>query len=146
MRIAPPVDLSPEQRNELERWARRRSLPARVGERARIVLQAAEGLENQQIAQRMSITPEKVARWRKRFLKGGTAALKKDAPRPGRAVKAGGRLVQQAGVKLDQPKDWEVGEEVALKEGWRLERRPAPVGAFRPERKTPSFEQVGLGG
>ncbi len=85
MRIAPPVDLSPEQRNELERWARQRSLPARVVERARIVLQAAEGLENQQIAQRMGITPEKVARWRKRFLKGGTAALKKDAPRPGRA-------------------------------------------------------------
>ncbi len=54
-------------------------------------------------------------------------------------VKAGGRLGQQAGVKLDQRKNWEVGEEVALKEGWRLERRPAPLGAFRPERKTPSL-------
>jgi hypothetical protein len=32
-------------------------------------------------------------------------------------VKAGGRLGQQAGVKLDQRKNWEVGEEVALKEG-----------------------------
>ncbi len=84
MRIAPPVELSPEQKTELERRARQRSLPARVVERARIVLQAAEGLENQQIAQRMGITPEKVARWRNRFLQGGMAALEKDAPRPGR--------------------------------------------------------------
>lgn len=62
MRIAPPVELNGEQRTELERWARQRSLPARVVERARIVLQAAAGLENQQIAQRMGVTPKKVAR------------------------------------------------------------------------------------
>ncbi|HLJ86954.1 MAG TPA: IS630 family transposase [Candidatus Angelobacter sp.] len=84
MRIAPPVELKPEQRIALERLARQRSLPARVVERARIVLRAADGLENQQIAQQMSLTPEKVSRWRKRFLKGGMAALQKDAPRPGR--------------------------------------------------------------
>jgi transposase len=84
MRIAPPVELSPEQRTALERLARQRSLPARMVERARIVLQAAAGLENRQIAQRMGITPEKVARWRNRFLQGGMAAVEKDAPRPGR--------------------------------------------------------------
>ena len=32
----------------------------------------------------MGVTPEKVARWRNRFLQGGMDALKKDAPRPGR--------------------------------------------------------------
>src|SRR5258708_28136323 len=84
MRIAPPVELSPEQRTAVERLARQLSLTARMVERARIVLQAAEGLENQQIAQRMGITPEKVARWRNRFLQGGMAAVEKDAPRPGR--------------------------------------------------------------
>ena len=84
MRTAPAIFLSPEQRTTLERLARQRSLPARVVERARIVLLAAEGLENRQIAARMDITPEKVARWRKRFLEGGIAALEKDAPRPGR--------------------------------------------------------------
>lgn len=84
MRTAPQVVLSPEQKAELERLARQRSLPARVVERARIVLLAAEGLENKQIARRMSITQEKAARWRKRFLAGGIAALQKDAPRPGR--------------------------------------------------------------
>jgi transposase len=84
MRTAAAVDLSSEQSQCLERMARGRSLSARVVERARIVLLAAEGLENQQIASRMSMTPEKVARWRNRFLAGGTAALEKDAPRPGR--------------------------------------------------------------
>jgi transposase len=84
MRTAPRVELSPEQRTALEQLARQRSAPARVVERARIVLLAAEGLENRQIALRMAITPEKAARWRNRFLEGGLAALQKDAPRPGR--------------------------------------------------------------
>src|SRR5208337_5293276 len=84
MRIAAAVALSPEQRQALERMARARSLPARVVERARVVLLAADGLENKQIARRMRMTPEKAARWRSRFLEGGIAALEKDAPRPGR--------------------------------------------------------------
>src|ERR1700758_454230 len=84
MRTAPPIELSSEQRTALQRLARQRSAPARVVERARVVLLAAEGLENKQIARRMGITPEKAARWRKRFLAGGIAALQKDAPRPGR--------------------------------------------------------------
>jgi transposase len=53
-------------------------------ERARVVLLAADGLENKQIARRMRITAEKAARWRSRFLEGGIAGLEKDAPRPGR--------------------------------------------------------------
>ena len=84
MRVAAPVELSPEQRTALERMARQRSLPVRLVERTRIVLLAAEGLENNQIARRMHITPEKVARWRSRFLAGGITALEKDAPRPGK--------------------------------------------------------------
>ena len=84
MRIAPPIELSTEQRTVLERWSRQRSAPARVVERAQIVLGAAEGLENLEIARRMGLTPEKVARWRNRFLQGGIPALEKDAPRSGR--------------------------------------------------------------
>ena len=82
MRVARPVKLTPEERSVLEQHARARSMAARVVERARIVLRAASGLENQQIAEELSITPEKVARWRNRFLDGGIAALEKDAPRP----------------------------------------------------------------
>jgi transposase len=68
----------------MERLARGRSLPARVVERARIVLRAANGLRDKEIAQELDITPEKAARWRNRFLDGGITALQKDAARPGR--------------------------------------------------------------
>jgi transposase len=84
MRTAAAVELNPELKQILERMARARSLPARVVERAQVVLLAADGLENKQIARRMKMTPEKAARWRNRFLAGGIAALEKDAPRPGR--------------------------------------------------------------
>jgi transposase len=103
MRTAPEVALSPEQRTALERLARQRSAPARVVERARIVLLAAEDLENKQIAVRMNITPEKAARWRKRFLAGGIAGLEKDAPRPGRTRTITDRRVNRVvGMTLHQ--------------------------------------------
>ena len=46
MRIAPAITLSPEQRATSEQRARSRSLPARVVERARIVLLIAEGRQD----------------------------------------------------------------------------------------------------
>jgi DNA-binding CsgD family transcriptional regulator len=62
MRTAAAVELNPEQRRTLERMARGRSLPARVVERAQVVLLAADGLENKQIAERMKMTPESATR------------------------------------------------------------------------------------
>jgi transposase len=84
MRVAPKVDLSSDDRAVLEQQSRGRLLPARLVERSRIVLRAADGLRDREIAAELGITPEKAARWRKRFLEGGTEALAKDAPRPGR--------------------------------------------------------------
>src|SRR5580658_1169510 len=84
MRVAPRVDLSSEDRAALEQQAPGWSLPARLVERSRIVLRAADGLQDREIAAELGITPEKAARWRKRFLQGGIEALAKDAPRPGR--------------------------------------------------------------
>ncbi len=95
MRIAPRIKLSAEQRTVLERMAGKRTLPARMVERAQIVLRAAGGLENQQIARLMGITPEKVARWRNRFLEGGMVALEKDAPRSGRTRSITDRWVKK---------------------------------------------------
>jgi hypothetical protein len=82
MRIAPAIALSPEQRALLESQARNRSLPVRVAERARIVLFAASGQPDKEIAASMAITPKKVSRWRKRFLALGVPGLQKDAHRP----------------------------------------------------------------
>src|SRR3974390_2142702 len=84
MRVAAPVELSPEQRTALERMARQRSLPARLVERARILCLPADGRKNRQSAQRLRITPEKAGGWGSRFLAGGVGAHEKDAPRPGK--------------------------------------------------------------
>lgn len=84
MRVARPVVLDKQKQRALERLARGRCLPARLVERARIVLRAAAGVQDQQIATELGITPEKAARWRNRYLDGGIQALEKDASRPGR--------------------------------------------------------------
>ena len=67
MRVAPPVTLNSSQRETLQQWARSRSLPARQIERARVVLLAAEGKTDLEIAASLHISNEKAARWRKRF-------------------------------------------------------------------------------
>jgi len=95
MRVARAVVLSKDQHESLERRARARSATARSVERARIVLLAGSGLQDQQIAAQLKITPEKAARWRNRFLDGGLEALEKDAPRPGRTPAIAPALVQE---------------------------------------------------
>ena len=84
MRIAPQFDLSEEERATLLKWSRGRSTPSRVVQRAHIVLLAAEGLENQEIAKRLGVMKRTVGRWRTRFSVGGLTALEKDLPRGGR--------------------------------------------------------------
>ena len=84
MRVAPAVVLTEDQKQTLQQWARARSLPARQVERARVILLAAAGKQDLEIADEIGISNQKAARWRKRFLKSGLAGLEKDAPRPGR--------------------------------------------------------------
>jgi transposase len=73
-------------------------------DRARVVLRAADGWPDKQIAAEFGITPEKAARWRNRFLDGGFAALQKDAPRPGRPHTVPAEKVQQIVHKTTQEK------------------------------------------
>jgi transposase len=84
MRVAPAIVLTEDQRRTLERWARGRSLPTRQVERARIILLAAAGKQDLEIAAAVGVTNQKAARWRKRFLNKGLSGLEKDAPRAGR--------------------------------------------------------------
>jgi transposase len=84
MRVAPPIDLTDEQLVQLRSWARGRKTEARLVRRARIVLLAAEGKQNKDIALEVGVTPHIVACWRGRFLKLGLDGLVKDAPRSGR--------------------------------------------------------------
>jgi LuxR family transcriptional regulator, maltose regulon positive regulatory protein len=82
MRRAPVITLSPEQRTVLESQARSRSFPLRLVERARIVLLAASGQQDKEIAARRVASPKKVSRWRKRFIAPGVAGCCKTRPGP----------------------------------------------------------------
>jgi hypothetical protein len=84
MRIASAVILTDEQRAKVETYARGRRTPARVVLRSGIVLLAAEGKQDIEIARLLSIVPRTAARWRSGFLLDGIAGLEHDAPRPAR--------------------------------------------------------------
>src|SRR5690349_19687805 len=84
MRVAPPVNLDSSQRETLQQWVRSRSLPARQIERARIVLLAAEGKTDSEIATSLHIRNQKADRRQKLLLRLALAGLVKGPPRPGR--------------------------------------------------------------
>ena len=87
----PSVDLTDEERRELERLTRRHKTGQQVAERARIVLLAADGLNNSEIARQLALEPDTVRLWRQRWLSVtgvaladlGAAARLADAPRSG---------------------------------------------------------------
>ena len=83
MRVAQPIELNEEDRRKLEQQARVRSIAARVVLRSRIILLAAAGLQNKQIAEKLKVAPRMATLWRDRFSKLGIEGLLKDAPRPG---------------------------------------------------------------
>jgi len=84
VKSAPQITLTQEDRETLNRWSRGRSTPVRLMQRAKIVLLAAEGQRNKDIAGQLGMAPNTVGRWRRRFAAGGLAAIEKDAPRSGR--------------------------------------------------------------
>jgi hypothetical protein len=86
MRVAQPVLLSEEFRRKLDQQSRGRSTQARVVLRSRIVLLAAEGMQNKQIASVLKVAPRMAALWWSRFLEYGIEGLLQDAPRPDRTL------------------------------------------------------------
>ena len=84
MRVAKAVVLTGEEGAALVRWARGRRTPARLVQRAKVVLAAAEGKRNDQIAAELGCTRRTVGVWRNRFVKQRLAGIERDAPRPGR--------------------------------------------------------------
>ena len=77
------IDLTESERAYLERKAAQYSAPYRDVVRAKIVLMAAEGLQNKQIAQRLSLPVQIVVKWRKRFHQERLEGLR-ERPRAGR--------------------------------------------------------------
>jgi transposase len=88
MRVAVPVVISDEDRQTLRRWSRGRSVAARLVLRAKIVLLAAAGQQNKEIAEALETREKTVGLWRQRFVSAGLAGIEKDAPRGGRPATA----------------------------------------------------------
>ena len=77
------IDLEAEEKASLQALARRYTSAYRDVIRAKIVLYAAQGLRNDEIAQRLDTPRQVVSKWRKRFFQQGMAGLE-ELPRQGR--------------------------------------------------------------
>jgi transposase len=77
------IALSDEEREVLERWARRPKSAQALALRCRIVLAAADGATNQEIAGQLRCHPTTVGKWRNRFAELRVDGLW-DEPRPGK--------------------------------------------------------------
>ena len=95
MRVACEVTLTDDERKTLTQWSRGRSTPARLVLRGKIVLLAAEGRRNDEIALELGTARKTVGLWRNRFVAQRLAGLEKDAPRPGRSPKVRTAVAQQ---------------------------------------------------
>jgi len=84
MNIAEQIVLSPQEEKTINLWARGKSFPLRLVQRANIIKMAAEGIYNHNISSHLDISRPTVQLWRQRFLSLRCAGLEKDAPRPGR--------------------------------------------------------------
>jgi transposase len=95
MKTARTIELEVDERRQLERWSRGRSTPARLVLRARIVLLAANGAMNKDIANELETSRKTVSLWRARFSEQRLAGIERDAPRPGRKPCIPAKTVQR---------------------------------------------------
>lgn len=89
MRVAPEIVLTDEQEVGLTRLSRSGRTSVRLAQRAGIVLLAAQGLHNKEIAQQLGVGRVQVARWRERWLEAGLEGIARDLPRGAPPVKVG---------------------------------------------------------
>ncbi len=81
MRVAPEIVLTREEQAELVRLAQPTSDNPRLAQRARIVLLAAQGIQNKDVAQELGVGRVQVARWRERYMQSRLAGIEHDLPR-----------------------------------------------------------------
>src|SRR6516164_6558188 len=92
------VVLSDEEREVLERWARRPKSAQALALRCRIVLAAADGVSSKEIASRLGCNSSTVGKWRGRFARRGFDGLH-DEPRVGKPRSIGDEDVERVIVK-----------------------------------------------
>src|SRR6187200_3323690 len=77
-----PIELTEAEREQLESWSRRSTTAQALAQRSRIVLLVADGLRTGEIADRLGVHRNTVAKWRRRF-EGERLDGLVDEPRPG---------------------------------------------------------------
>jgi transposase len=97
------LTLSEEEREVLERWARRPTSAQALALRCRIVLAAAEGESSKDIASRLGCGTSTVGKWRGRFATRGIDGLH-DEPRPGKPRQIGDEDVERVIIKTLEEK------------------------------------------
>ena len=125
---AKQIEIAPEDRPVLEKWAGARAVERRLVERARIVLLAGEGRPAADIAERVGCGVETAKRWRRRYEREGLAGLR-DLPKSGRPLthdqEVRARLIALActrppdteeGVRRERWTYRELGERVGMSE------------------------------
>src|SRR5258708_26174231 len=93
-RVAPAIELNPVMKATLDHLARSASTPQALALRSRIVLAAAAGQANQQIATALQVPEVTVGKWRRCFASQGLDGLQ-DAARSGRPPKHGHATLQK---------------------------------------------------
>ena len=91
---APALEMSLEQREELEVMACSHTAPYRVVRQARALLWAGEGVSNGEIARRSGAAAKSVRRWRSRFASEGAASVGRVRPVRGRRRVIGEEVVE----------------------------------------------------
>ena len=95
MRVAPEIVLTEEEHAELSKLVRSKRTSVRLAQRARIVLLAADGMQNKDIAEQLGVGRVQVSRWRERYEQSRLAGIERDLPRGALPVKVdAARLVE----------------------------------------------------
>ena len=81
MRVAPEIVLSDDEREVLDDLIRSKLTSVRLALRARIVLLAAQGLQNKEIALALDVGRIQASRWRERYIESGLEGIERDLPR-----------------------------------------------------------------
>ena len=94
-RTAPPIVLSANDRQEIQRWLAAHGTPQQVALRCRIVVAASDGVSDSGIAQQFDINRKSAILWRHRFLLNGIDSLWEVAPGRGRKATYGAGKIKQ---------------------------------------------------
>jgi len=102
MKHARQITLTDDERKTLKCWSRGRRTPSRLVLRSRIVLLAAEGMMNRDIAKSLKTAPKTVSLWRTRFAERRLAGIEKDSPRGGRPPQAREHIAREIVAQTTQ--------------------------------------------